>query len=362
MWRAMSATAKPVLTTSSFSSEYGVMASIAVAVALPLLALAAMQAIVHQDPGALLRSALIRLPLAILFTFVAVQVVELGLAATDQASTAILSAGGDPSRELIYRLGVAMGPFGPAASGFAGFFVVFVGAVVGFLLWFELAVRAAAVAAATLFLPLALAGSAWPATAHWSRRLGETLTGLVLMKLVMAAVLSLAAGALAHPTGGATIGIAGVVEGVALLAMTAFTPFALFRLIPMVEAGAVGHLQGIGQRPVRMAAAFGQQAGKQMAMNAIDAFGEKSSAGSDGGGGGSGGGGSGGGGSGGGFAGGGPTTSASAGPASGASPAARNQPVPERGPAQFDHADVAARATRFGHELAPPVAGEAVDE
>jgi hypothetical protein len=43
-----------------------------------------------------------------------------------------------------------------------------VGAV---LVWLELLLRAAAVYVAVLFLPLALAGRAWPAIAHWSPRL-----------------------------------------------------------------------------------------------------------------------------------------------------------------------------------------------
>ena len=74
-------------------------------------------------------------------------------------------------------------------------------AIVAFVLWVELAVRSAAVAAATLFLPLALAGLAWPATTHWARRLGETLAALVLMKLVIAGVLSLAATAIGSHSG-----------------------------------------------------------------------------------------------------------------------------------------------------------------
>ena len=123
-------------------------------------------------------------------------------------------------------------------------------AIVAFVLWLELAVRSAAIAAAALFLPLALAGFAWPATAHWARRLGETLAALVLSKLVIAAVLALAAGLL-----GSSSGLAGVVEGIALLAVAAFAPFALLKLVPAIEAGAAAHLEGLGRRPVHAARA-----------------------------------------------------------------------------------------------------------
>jgi hypothetical protein len=107
-----------------------------------------------------------------------------------------------------------------------------------------------------LFLPLALVGLAWPATSHWARRLGETLAALVLSKLVIAAVLALAAGLLVSPSG-----IAGVVEAVALLGVAAFAPFALLKLVPAVEAGAVAHLEGLGRRPVQAVERLGREFG-----------------------------------------------------------------------------------------------------
>jgi hypothetical protein len=145
---------------------------------------------------------------------------------------------------------------GPGLAAFGAFLVVLTAAIVAFVLWLELAVRSAAIAAASLFLPLALVGLAWPATSHWARRLGETLAALVLSKLVIASVLALAAGLL-----GSSSGVSGVVEGVALLAIAAFAPFALLKLVPAVEAGAVAHLEGLGQRPVRA----GQRLGAEIA-------------------------------------------------------------------------------------------------
>ena len=254
---ALSASTEPMLAGSAFRSEFDVMAVLSAGVALPLLAVGAIQAIVRQEPGALLRSALVRLPLALLFTGVSVQLVVLGLAATDQASAMVLNAAGDPAHRLL--LGLVAGleqTGGPGLAAFGAFLVVLTAAVVAFLLWLELAVRSAAIAAASLFLPLALVGLAWPATSHWARRLGETLAALVLSKLVIASVLALAAGLL-----GDSNGISGVVEGVALLAVAAFAPFALLKLIPAVEAGAVAHLEGLGQR----SAHAGQRLGAEIA-------------------------------------------------------------------------------------------------
>ena len=254
---ALSSTTEPVLTGSAFTSEFELMAALSAAIALPLVAVAAIQAIIRQEPGSLLRSVLIRLPLALLFTGVSVQIVALGLVATDQASALLIGAAGDPTHQMLSGLVTGLGqPAGFGLAAFGGFLVVLSASVVAFVLWLELAVRSAAIAAASLFLPLALVGLAWPATAHWARRLGETLAALVLSKLVIAAVLALAAGLLVSPSG-----IAGVVEGVSLLAVAAFAPFALLKLVPVIEAGAVAHLEGLGRRPVQAAERLGRELG-----------------------------------------------------------------------------------------------------
>jgi hypothetical protein len=91
----------------------------------------------------------------------------------------------------------------------------------------------------------------WPSVAHWCRRLVETLTALILSKFVIVATLSLAASAVGSGTAGtgdAGSGFASVLAGGALLVLATFVPFSILRLIPMVEAGAVGHLEGARQR------------------------------------------------------------------------------------------------------------------
>jgi len=77
------------------------------------------------------------------------------------------------------------------------------------------------------------------------------LTALILSKFVIVATLSLAAGAVSSGTAGtgdAGSGFASVLAGGALLVLATFVPFSILRLIPMVEAGAIGHLDGMRQR------------------------------------------------------------------------------------------------------------------
>jgi hypothetical protein len=244
-----------------FTSHYETMAALAGVVIVPLLLLGIVQSIYRQDASMLLRSVLVNVPLAILLTAVAVELVQLGLAATDAMSAAVAHGAGLDTGH--FMAAVASGLSGPAAAGQPGVpaFVVFLGGVAvvlgAVMVWVELLIRAAAVYVAVLFLPLALASLAWPAIAHWCRRLVDTLVALVLGKFVIVSVLSLAAGALAAGTGSSPSGAAGsdggggfaaVLGGAALLLLAAFAPWALFRLLPFLEAGAVAHLDGLGHR------------------------------------------------------------------------------------------------------------------
>ncbi len=257
------------LGASWFSAHYATMAELAAVVIVPLLLLGIVQSVYRQDLSSLVRSVLVNVPLAVLLTAVAVQLVQLGLSVTDAMSSAVAhGAGLDSGHFMSSVLAGLSGPLAATGQPSAPAFVVFLGAlavVVGaVMVWVELLIRAAAVYVAVLFLPLALASLAWPAIAHWCRRLVDTLVALILGKFVIVSVLSLAVGAMAGGTGstpagstnpldpGATPpgggGFTAVLGGAALLMLSAFAPWALFRLLPFVEAGAVGHLEALSRQ------------------------------------------------------------------------------------------------------------------
>jgi hypothetical protein len=250
----MSSTTSIDLGAGWFRAHEVVMASLAAAVVLPMACAAAIQAVYRQSASMLVRTFLVNLPLSLLGTGVAIALVRVALAVTDAMSAQVLSSAGVDTTNLFSGLTVFFA--GTSASAAVPAFVVFVGgllvALAALVLWLELVVRAAAVSAAVLFLPLALAASVWPAVAHWCRRLADTIVALVLSKLVIAAVLSLAAGALAgglglsgHSDGG---GFSAVVTGIALLLIATLAPFTLLRLVPAVEAGAIAHLESARHR------------------------------------------------------------------------------------------------------------------
>jgi len=242
-----------------FRSHYATMAGLAGVVVVPLLLLGVLQALYRQSAAMLLRSVLVHVPLAVLLTAVAVSLVQVGLAVTDALCAAVSQGAGLDTGHFLGTLTDALGPAQAAQPGGAPTFVLFLGGIAvvigAVLVWLELLLRSAAVYVAVLFLPLALAGLAWPAISHWARRLVDTLAALVLSKLVIVSVLSLAAGALAGGTGSTPTGASGpgggfasVLGGAALLLLAAFAPWSLFRLLPFLEAGAVGHLDGLTQR------------------------------------------------------------------------------------------------------------------
>ena len=236
-----------------FRTHYGQMTSLAGVVILPLLLISTIQAVVRQNPGQLVRTFLVQLPLGLLLAVVAIQAVILSLSATDAMSDAVAGGSGADVTSLLSGVttGLAAAAADPTIASFVLLLIALLIAVAAFVLWIELLIRAAAVYVAVLFLPLALATLVWPAVSHWCRRLVETLAALILSKFVIVATLSLASGAVSSGTAGGGphgAGFSSVLAGGALLVMATFVPFAILRLIPAVEAGAVGHLDGLRSR------------------------------------------------------------------------------------------------------------------
>lgn len=251
----MSSTTSIDLGASWFRSHYEVMVGLAAIVLVPLLMASVIQAIYHQSASGLIRTALVHLPLALLLGAVAVQLVQLALAATDALGAAVSTTSSGDIGSTLSSLASSLadqasggGPNVPTFVALLGGLFVSFGAL---LLWVELLVRAAAVYVATLFFPLAMASLVWPAISQWCKRLVETLTALVLSKFVIIAVLSLAVGAIGSSDGS----ISAELAGGALLLLAGFAPFTLLRLVPMVESGAVQQLEGARHRAQRNALA-----------------------------------------------------------------------------------------------------------
>ena len=230
---------------SAFLGLYRSMQTIGWALALPFLIAATIQAVVRQDAASLVRTVLVRAPLALLGSSVAIWLVEEALAVTDAFSSTLLTSQDRSAQFTTDLAALLVGPSSPL-TGSIGVACALATAAAAFVLWIELVVRSSAVLCASLFIPLALAGVIWPVTGHWIRRLAETLAALILAKVAMCAVLVLGVMSIEHPSG-----VSGVIEGIAILLLSALAPYALLRLLPFIEQGAATHLGGYAGRVAR---------------------------------------------------------------------------------------------------------------
>jgi hypothetical protein len=105
----------------------------------------------------------------------------------------------------------------------------------GFSIWIEMLLRAAAIYAAVMFLPLGFASMVWPAAWKWAKRGIEFLVAIIFAKVLIVAIIALAASGLANSGWGD--GFEGVLAGSAMLLLAAASPAALLKLIPIAEVG-----------------------------------------------------------------------------------------------------------------------------
>ncbi len=229
-----------------FTQRAQAMAVLLEAVVLPLLMAATIGPILRQDLRRLGRIWGVGLPVALVGGLAGVQFTQIGLSVTDELCRAVAGPGDQLQAHFagLIAAGLASGP--PQLVEIVVSLLVVAGTV---MVWLELVVRAAAVYIAVFFMPLALAGYVWPATAAVTRRVVELLAALILSKFVIVATLTLGLAALEQ----GSIVDRTVIAG-AILLIAAFAPFCLLRLAPIVEVAAIAHLEGLSRRPFRAGA------------------------------------------------------------------------------------------------------------
>ena len=220
----------------------------------PLLFVATISAIFHQDPRRLARAWAVGLPLSLIGGFAAANLGLLGLNVTDSLSS-FIQAEVAPSLGTDFVTAVTLGANGGAAGPVGALFSVVV-LLGGVAIWLELVLRSAAVELAIFFMPLAFAAVVWPSTAHLAKRLAHLLIALLLAKPVIVAALCLGDNALRSAPAGAS----SLVTGAAILLLAAFSPMALLKLVPLVEVSAISHLQGLSRQPLYVAGRTAQRA------------------------------------------------------------------------------------------------------
>jgi len=240
------ATTSPNVQAGWFQGQYTAMLAVAAALALPMLLLAIIQAVWRQDVWILLRAAFGYLPLAFILAGTAIVGTQLLITITDDLSTMIVSSLGNNSNTLLQSVADAYShAVDDTSTGAVPLFGIFLGAIIlaigAFVLWLEMIIRDAAVYIALFFLPLTFVAMIWPATSRWAKRLVELLVAVVLAKFVIVAILTLATAAITNTTLAGTGNdntFERMIAGSALLVLAAWSPFALLRMLPMMELAA----------------------------------------------------------------------------------------------------------------------------
>ncbi len=230
-----------------FTSVAGVMFPLEEFLVAPLLLAATIGAILRQDMRRLARAWGVYLPISMLAGGAVVELTRTGLQFTDQFASSIQQLV-LPNLQNILATDIGVGIISTIADGpFAAALslLVLLGALA---IWLELVLRATAIELAVFFMPLALAGLVWPATAHWAKRLIEVLVALMFAKPIIVGALCLGGSALQDVSNPGA-----AVSGVAILLMAAFAPMALLKLVPLVEVSAIAHLEGLSRRPFQAA-------------------------------------------------------------------------------------------------------------
>lgn len=219
---------------SVFVGQLSRMEGLAAAVALLFLLVAVGQALLRGDPAMLLSAVFIRLPLAFVVTGALVFLTSTAMSGVDQATSYLIGDQTAGSAGLGFLGGLAdTYAAGPAVSGALIALCALATIVVGIILYLELAIRAAVIYLALLFLPLGLAASVWPGAGRVARRLIDLLITAVLAKFVILAALWLATGLAAQGVAGGGFGT--FVIGLVVLFLAAGAPVVLLGMVSHAE-------------------------------------------------------------------------------------------------------------------------------
>jgi hypothetical protein len=229
----------------SFDAPWRAMLAVAALFALPILLAGVTTEVLAGRPAQALRRGVL-LPLLIGPVLLAARAVLGLLVALVQGACGLMvevGIGGEGGfaeglDRMRQALGVAVGPADPLGVT-SSLVVVLFGGLLAFIIWVELALRAALLLLLAAFVPLALSGLFWSATARWTRRLLESLAAVLLAPLVITMVMVLATATLTAPVEGVAQGTNHAAVALALLFLGTLGLPMTFRLVPLVVEAAV---------------------------------------------------------------------------------------------------------------------------
>jgi hypothetical protein len=257
----LGSSAQPHLDALWFSgpgSPFATVRAIAISLLLAFVFLAVLQGLLAGESYAGAGRVVRDLVLAVLGMVAIITVAAKLLDLTDGLSSAVLGGAQDQSLRFLSRFATTAGLI---SGGFGAVLVGLVVAVAALLVWIELLIRSALIYLLVALSPLAFAAMTWPAARGVLRRTVELLLAVIVSKFVICVAIAVGAaalggagatGAVGEVTAGAspaTADLGALLSGAAILALAAFSPFVVLKLLPFAEAAVAA--QGISRSPVR---------------------------------------------------------------------------------------------------------------
>jgi hypothetical protein len=220
---------------AGFHLDLGIVATIAVTVALGLFVIQVMASAIRRDPGGLGRAAK-GLVVAFIGAGVAIGATNVLLAAVDALSAGVVQAATGQSLPQLGHAILTGSAVSGATSNPAGIIIFSMAAIIAVaIVWAALTVRKVLIVISAVFAPLAFAGSLADVTASWVRRWIEVTVALIVSKLILVIIFVIGMDMLVKGVGQAGDGHAQratqAVSGLLVLAVAGFAPWLALKLV-----------------------------------------------------------------------------------------------------------------------------------
>jgi hypothetical protein len=220
---------------TGFHLDVGIVATIAVTVAVGLFVIQVMASTIRRDPGGLGRAAR-GLVVAFVGAGIAIGATNVLLAAVDALSAGVVQAATGQSLPQLGHAILTGSTISQASSNPAAIIIFSMAALVAVaFVWAALTVRKVLIVISAVFAPLAFAGSLADITASWVRRWIEVTVALIVSKLILVIIFVVGLDMLVKGVGQAGSGdtqrATQAVSGLLVLAVAGFAPWLALKLV-----------------------------------------------------------------------------------------------------------------------------------
>jgi hypothetical protein len=220
---------------AGFTLDIGIVATIAVTVALGLFVIQLMTAALRRDPAGLGR-ALKGLVVAFIGGGIAIAVTNVLLVAVDDLCAGVVQAATGGSITHLGQSILAGGSITTVTANPAGIILISLAALIAVtMVWAALMVRKVLIVVTAVFAPIAFAGSLADITTSWVRRWIELTVALIVSKLILVLIFVIGLGMLVNGVGqnghGGPQTATQTISGLLVLVLAGFAPWLAIKLV-----------------------------------------------------------------------------------------------------------------------------------